>query len=120
MRSDITEHAIQLQIIEYLKLQFPAFYCWRNNSGAYQTQKGHYVQFGKKGSADIIGISPDGRFVALEVKKPGEKPKEHQKEFLEEILTRGGIAGVVTSIEDVKLLLFPLIEVKAPDFSEAP
>jgi hypothetical protein len=65
------------------------------------------VHFGKVGSADILGIAKDGRLIALEVKKPSTRADTTptQVEFLAELAKRGGIAGVVTSVEDVARLL---------------
>lgn len=65
------------------------------------------VRFGLcPGSADLIGIY-DGRFVAMEVKLPGEKPRPDQVAFLEHVRSKGGIAGVVTSVQDALDLLRP-------------
>ena len=53
------------------------------------------------GSADLIGIvMPLGKFLALEVKRPGEKPSEAQAHWLALVRKAGGIAGVVTSVEE--------------------
>lgn len=92
--------------MEYLALR-PDIYCWRNNSGKLTDRAGRLVSFGKVGSADILGIAPDGRLMALEVKKPSTRKNTSpaQKEFLGEISKRGGIAGIVTSIEEVDLLM---------------
>lgn len=53
------------------------------------------------GSADLIGmLAPQGRFLALEVKRPGEKPTKEQELFLELVRKSGGVAAVVTSVEE--------------------
>lgn len=103
----ITEHAVQLGIMQYLSLRYPEHYLWRNNSGRLPSSKGRMVAFGKVGSADIIGIAPDGRFVAIEIKRPDRsyKPTPAQLEFLEAIKSRGGYAGIVTCPEDVDAIL---------------
>lgn len=95
----VNEHDIQNSILEYLTLR--GHLCWRNNSGKVKTAN-RYIQLAPKGSPDIIGIHKDtGAFIGLEVKKPGKKPTEEQMRFREEIAGRGGIAGVVCSLEDV-------------------
>ena len=59
------------------------------------------VSFGIKGAPDIVGLLPNGRFLAIEVKGPGGKPSEAQMSFLGEILKNGGLAFVAYSIDDV-------------------
>jgi len=55
-----------------------------------------------KGIADILGVlPPDGKFLAIEVKRPGRKPTERQRQFLEQVEAAGGIALVAYSVEDV-------------------
>lgn len=71
--------------------------CWRNNTG----RKGN-VSFGMVGSSDILGIMTGGRFLAIEVKKPGGKLSEAQRDFIEDINIRGGLAFMATCIEDVE------------------
>lgn len=76
---------------------------WRNNVGVAEmwssAGKSQRVQYGLcVGSSDLIGIlSPGGRFVALEVKKPGEKPTEEQVKFMRHVRQMGGFAAVVCS-----------------------
>jgi hypothetical protein len=43
---------------------------WNNPTRAVRIAD-RWVHFGKKGSADIIGLLPRGRFMAVEVKAPG-------------------------------------------------
>jgi hypothetical protein len=78
---------------------------WRNSVGTFKTSDGKWVQAGLgAGSADLIGICR-GRFVALEVKLPGQKPRPDQVNFLEHVKKMGGIAGVVTSPQEAIDLL---------------
>lgn len=107
--SEDSEHGIQLLIQNYLTLRYPRHYIWRNNTGKIPAAHGRLVSFGKAGSADLIGIAPDGKFVALEIKKPSTRndTTAHQREFLEAICSRGGYAGVACSIEDVDAILRP-------------
>lgn len=68
------------------------------------------------GSADLIGlksivITPEmvGKkiavFVSLEIKKPGEKLKDEQLQWLSVMQQRGAIAGVATSADEALELL---------------
>jgi len=70
---------------------------------------GHYYKiwggpYQQAGIPDIIGCV-EGRFVGLEVKQPGEEPSELQKIELENIRNAGGIAGVVTSVDEAIALV---------------
>lgn len=57
------------------------------------------------GSADLIGLTSDGRFVALECKTGSQRPTPQQAAFLELVRSWGGVAGVVRSVEDVDQVL---------------
>lgn len=101
------ERDIQSAILEYLHAK--RIFCWRNNSGMqflpYTNREGksrmRALRIGLPGSSDILGCLPDGRFLAIEVKRPGNKPTIEQQEFLDNIASRGGVAFVATSIDDV-------------------
>lgn len=94
------ETDIQRAILEFL--QYKGIFCWRNNSGALQDKNGRLVRFGKVGSSDIMGILPDGKFLAIEVKGPKGKLSDHQKEFLDGISKNNGVAIVARSVEEVE------------------
>jgi len=68
----------------------------------------HFKHFGgpmsQRGISDLLGCY-QGRFLALEVKRPGNKPSDDQIRFIENVKASGGIAGVVYSIDDVVELL---------------
>jgi hypothetical protein len=68
---------------------------WNNPSGAVEARPGRWLHFGKKGSADILGCLPGGRFLAVEVKAPNGRLSPEQKQFLAEVETLGGLALVV-------------------------
>ena len=57
-----------------------------------------------RGVPDIL-LCAYGRFVGMEVKRPGMKPSEHQQEQIDGINAAGGLAGVVTSIEGAELMI---------------
>jgi len=66
--------------------------------------KGKY-RIGKTGISDIIGFLKDGRFLAIEKKRKGEKVSDEQKLFIEKVRLCGGVAGVAITIEDAKEIL---------------
>lgn len=74
----------------------------RNHTvGQFYTKYGTLINVGHHGEADIWGhrIS-DGRAIYIEVKLPGEKPREDQKKFLNAMVKTGAIAGVAHSVEE--------------------
>lgn len=94
-------------------------YLWRNNSGVLPDARGVPVRFGLGNdsqrlnkvlkSSDLIGIMPDGRFIAIEVKKPGwigprTERERAQKAFINLVRKQGGVAGFVSSMEDALCL----------------
>jgi hypothetical protein len=83
-------------VLEYLTLK--GCYAFRNNSGLTVREykgKRHVIRAGVVGGADILGCTPDGRFLAIEAKIGRNKPTPAQLDFLDEIWTRGGIGIVV-------------------------
>ena len=79
---------------------------WRQNVGVLPDRRGIPVHFGLcKGSSDIIGICPDGKFLAVEVKTATGKPTDAQLLFIDAVRARGGRAGIARSPEDaIKIL----------------
>lgn len=88
------------QVIAYLKLK--GHYVWRQNTGSMYSKDNRFVRFGFKGVSDIIGIASDGRMIAVECKVGYNKPTQFQKDFLEEIQSRGGYAILCYKLEDVE------------------
>lgn len=74
----------------------------RNHTvGQFYTKYGAVVNIGKHGESDITGhrIS-DGKALYIEVKLPGEQPRQDQKQFLEAMKRTGALSGVAHSIEE--------------------
>jgi hypothetical protein len=67
---------------------------WNNPTGTVRIAPDRWLHFGKKGSADIIGCLPGGKFLAVEVKAPGGRLSPEQREFLETVRQQGGLALV--------------------------
>lgn len=57
------------------------------------------------GFSDLFGVTPDGRFLALEVKTPTGKVSEEQEKFIAAIKRSGGRAGIVRSVADALAVL---------------
>ena len=64
--------------------------------------------YAKAGVSDILACIR-GRFVAIEVKKPGNKPSALQENFIKAVNTVGGLGFWADSLEDVKIKLKEII-----------
>lgn len=74
----------------------------RNHTvGQFYTKYGTLVNIGHNGEADIFGhrIS-DGKAIYIEVKMPGEEPREDQEKFLKAMKRAGAIVGCAHSVEE--------------------
>jgi hypothetical protein len=97
------EGRVKAAVLRYLQRR--GVFCWNNPTGAVRIAPGRWLSFGKKGSADIIGILPGGRFLAVEVKAPQGRLSPEQREFLERVSALGGMAFVAKSAADVDAVL---------------
>jgi hypothetical protein len=111
------ETALQREIM--LALSEAGCTVWRNNTGAAHNgrvihKSGSTVTLADSrmityglcvGSADLIGIRPDGRFIAIEVKTPKGRVTSEQERFIFHIQLMGGIAGVARSVDDALTLI---------------
>ncbi len=95
------EQAYQRAILDYLALR--RIYAWKNSStGIFNKKTGGWIPIGLTGVSDILGILPDGRFLAIEVKSPTGKLTQNQIDFLDIINKNGGVAFMAVTIDDVK------------------
>lgn len=102
------EVEIMNAIIEYLL--WKKVYVWRsNNAPIFDITRKVFRAMPKhalKGVADILGVLPDGKFLAIEVKADeSKKLSDAQKEFLSNILTKGGVAFIATGLPDIEKYL---------------
>lgn len=96
--SDIQKAILQLLLAKRI-------FVWRQNTGTVEVED-RYVSFGARGTSDILGIYPGGRFLAIEVKRPKTgKLSPEQVTFLQKVRKNGGIAMVADSVADVERLL---------------
>lgn len=94
----VKETEIQAAILDYLRLKGHFF--WRNNSGAFKTERGGFYRVGTPGAPDIIGCV-NGKFVGLEVKTTKGRLSDDQEAFAHLLRGVGGQYHVVRSIDDV-------------------
>lgn len=64
-------------------------FVWNNETGSIEG-KDRYVAYGFKGSSDIIGVLPNGRFIGVEIKTGGGTQRKEQKAFQVAITKRMG------------------------------
>ena len=94
------EKEIQKQIIDYLRIKRWVVIKF-NNVGIFKQETKKYIPPSQKGIADLSVCSPQGRFIAIEVKREKGIVTEDQKAFGEEIEARHGIYLVARSIDDI-------------------
>lgn len=97
------EMDILRQCLAYLKLR--GFWAWRNNAGALRDRTGRLVRFSPVGSGDLFALLPGGRFLSVEVKRPGGKATAAQLDWLARVAAAGGVAMVVTGVDDLRARL---------------
>ena len=74
---------------------------WNHTVGQFFTKYGSTVNIGHHGEADIRGHRrSDGRAFYIEVKLPGQHPREDQAKFLAAMRNSGAIAGCAHSVEE--------------------
>jgi hypothetical protein len=97
MERDIQKHEVE----KVLPLCSKIAKVWRQNNGAAMMDSGKWVRFGETGIPDFIGFLKDGRFFAIEVKRPGKEPTTEQADFLQLLNNSGGVGIVAYRGEDV-------------------
>ena len=98
------EKDIQKTIIDYLR--WKKFLVVKiNNVGIFNQKTKKYIPPPQKGISDLLVCAPDGRFIAIEIKRPGNKPTPEQEAFLKQVIEAGGIAMVADNIDDVMSLV---------------
>lgn len=94
-----SEADIKRAIELYLKAQGHMVIPYRT-TGIRTATRG-WIPARRKGIADLLGLTKDGKFFAIECKVPGRKTTPEQEQFLESVRACGCKAFVATSIMDV-------------------
>lgn len=98
------EDAVLRGCLEYLRMN--NIFAWRNNTGAAKIGN-RFMHFGLKGSSDILGILPNGQFLAVECKREkGGRLSDEQKKFLDRISRNNGFAVCVNSVYNLERKLY--------------
>lgn len=105
------EADIQAAVLQALALHPKVSWAKRMSVGMFKVQDAHgerWIRAAFKGCSDVIGQMRrkyGGKFIACEVKRPGEKPTPEQQAFLEHVRREGGVAFVAYSVNDVFTVL---------------
>ena len=94
-----TEADIKRAIELYLKAQGCLVIPYRTTG--IRTKDRGWIPARRKGIADLLGLTREGKFFAIEVKVPGGRATPEQEQFLESVRSFGCKAFVATSIQDV-------------------
>ena len=74
---------------------------FRNNTGAWKDPNGRVIRYGLAvGSADVIGIAPDGMFYSVECKTATGRVSPKQIKWRDMVLAAGGRAGIARSAKE--------------------
>lgn len=96
------EKQVLAACLEYL--QRKGYFVWRNNTGVQVLEykgKKRLLRSGLTGSADILGLLKNGRFLAVECKRQGNVLSEAQRAFKEQIEANQGLYITAYSIDDL-------------------
>lgn len=92
---------------------------WRNETGRFWTgrvlhRQGKQVTLDQaamipvglcKGSSDVIGIAPDGRLLAVEVKTKRGRATAEQVAFIKAVQSAGGVSCIARSVDEALALV---------------
>ena len=99
---DIPESAVILQVKQVIKVT--GLKIQRINTGCFTIGAGQnrrFIKTADAGTCDFEGYDNHGRFVAIECKRPsGGRLSSAQKERIDDINAKGGVAVVVHSGEE--------------------
>lgn len=107
LKVKISEKEIQKQILQFLTA-YKIFVFRNNTTGVYDPVKKIFRPlsgFSLRGVADILGLTPEGRFLAIEVKTATGRQTFEQKQFEDAVKANNGIYILARSIDDVRWLV---------------
>jgi len=107
MKLSPPEKLIQKQILNFLSA-YGIFVFRVNTTGVFDPSRKVFRRLGGynlKGVADILGVLPNGKFLAIEVKTQSGKQSLFQKNFQNQIEKNNGIYILARSIDDVRYIV---------------
>jgi hypothetical protein len=100
MTSETPESVILRSCLDLLRLR--GIFCWRQNSAGLYTQDRRLIRTADlNGISDIVGLTPSGRFLAVECKSARGRQTESQKQFQAAIERNHGLYIIARDIEDL-------------------
>jgi hypothetical protein len=91
------ESELVASILDYLAKR--QIFHYRQNTGAFQRDDGHFYRFGAKGSPDIVCIIA-GRYVGIEAKTATGTLSDDQVAFHRNAMVAGGIVFTVRTLDE--------------------
>jgi hypothetical protein len=73
-----------------------------------------WIRFGFSGCPDIMGQLTDGRYLAIECKRPGGRVRPEQRQHISIAADHGAVALIARSIEDVQEALGAALSAPRP------
>lgn len=100
----MSEHDVQNLIRMHLANK--GIPCFRVNVGKVRLSDGRWFDTGvPKGFSDLFGFRHDGKVFFIEVKNESGQPSDDQLDFIDFVKSKGAIAGICRSVNDVEELL---------------
>jgi hypothetical protein len=102
------ERDVQRAVLAYLRAHPAILKYGQLNSGTASMDDGRPIWFHGlgNGAPDIVGMMRRHcSFLAIEVKRPGAKPRPEQIDWLRTVADAGGCAGWVTCVEDAQRIV---------------
>jgi hypothetical protein len=79
---------------------------WRVETGvAKSMDASRIISFGLKGCPDIVGLTPDGKFLAVEIKIGKDKLRPEQVAFKMMVLKNKGHYFIVKELNDIEEMI---------------
>lgn len=87
--------------LEYLEIR--KILAWRNNStGIFDPESKRFRAFvGMRGTGDILGVLPGGRFLSVECKEGSGRLSPDQRLFIDRVNACGGLAVCVRHVNEL-------------------
>lgn len=94
-----SEQDIKRAIVQYLKARGCLVIPYR--SVGIMKKDGSYIPMHRTGISDLLGLTREGKFFAIEVKRPGGRATFDQLQFISCVLSYGCKAFIATSVDAV-------------------